>query len=191
MTREGLNIKRQPQILSEMVKYIESKAKVKIVLEDTLIGNYLESVSFQLSEVWEGVQSAYDASNPDSAEEKNLDDCGLNSNIIRLEAAKTKVEAALTGKIGTKIPKEFLLKCVANNELFFNENEIILNVNNCIEFSAKINDGILPSKEYFININGKKISYTSKANDKPVDVCRNLVSLFNIDNYKIIQSDNF
>ncbi len=190
MTREGLNIKRQPQILSEMVKYIESKAKVKIVLEDTLIGNYLESVSFQLSEVWEGVQSAYDASNPDSAEEKNLDDCGLNSNIIRLEAAKTKVEAALTGKIGTKIPKEFILKCVANNELFSNENEIILNVNNCIEFSAKINDGILPNKEYFININGKKISYTSKAIDKPVDVCRNLVNLFNIDNYKIIQSEN-
>lgn len=70
MTKEGLNIKRQPQILSEMIKYIESKAKVKIALEDSLIGNYLESVSFQLSEVWEGLQSVYDSSNPDSAEEK-------------------------------------------------------------------------------------------------------------------------
>nr|BFD33737.1 hypothetical protein GTC16762_33560 [Pigmentibacter ruber] len=191
MTKEGLNIKRQPQILSEMIKYIESKAKVKIALEDSLIGNYLESVSFQLSEVWEGLQSVYDSSNPDSAEEKNLDDCGLNSNIIRLEAAKTKVEAALTGKIGTKIPKDFLLKCVANNEIFCSDNEIILKVNSCIEFSAKINETVIPNKEYFINISGSKVSYTSKQSDKAIDVCRNLVSLFNIDNYKIIQSENY
>lgn len=193
MDKNGLTIKRQNQIKREMLEDIALGFKninEEIDAEDAILGNLVDAVASQIADCWQGMQEVYDSSNPDVNEGKNLDDSGALSNIERLEATSTKVLAALTGNVGTKISKDFVLKCTANNELFLIENESILQVDNCINFTAKINETIVPNRTYTIVIDGKETSYTSKNTDKPIDVCKGLVNAFNVKNFTITQNEN-
>jgi hypothetical protein len=193
MDKNGLTIKRQNQIKREILEDISLGFKninEEIDTEDSILGNFVDAIASQLADCWQCTQEVYDASNPDVNEGKNLDDSGALSNIERLEATSTKVLAALTGNVGTKISKDFVLKSTANNELFLIENESILQVENCINFTAKINETIVPNRTYTIVIDGKETNYISKNNDKPIDVCKGLVNAFNVKNFTITQNEN-
>lgn len=192
LTKNGLTIKRQNQIKSEILDNIRLKFEEiedEIDTEDSLIGNLVDVFSSQIADVWLAVQQVYDGQILDSAEGKNLDDIALHLSAERLEADCTKTIGALKGNIGTKIERNFLLQCIANNENFYLVDNVVLGKNNCIEFTAKINNSV--SKNiYTIIVDGYEISYTAKENDKTVDICTALVTKFKKENFSITQNND-
>lgn len=193
LTPQGLVIKRFDEIKSNILNNLKLKIEEigeEIETEDKLLGNIVDVFSSEVADVWQGLQEVYDGQILDSSEGKNVDDIALHVSAERLEADCTKTVVALKGKIGTKIERNFILKCVANNELFYLVDDVILSKSNCIEFTAKINDNVIKDKIYTTVVDGYEVSYIAKAGDKENDVCRELVNKFSNDNYIITQKEN-
>lgn len=122
MDQNGLSIKRQNDILNEMLADTQTAfSEVGEQIDaspSSLLGNFLNVFSSEIADVWLGLQEVYDSFNPSTNEGKNLDDSCSLSAITRLDPSNTKVSVTLSGDIGTKIPVGFTLKCSTNNELF-------------------------------------------------------------------------
>lgn len=130
MNLNGLSIKRQNDILNEMLAEAQlkfsSQGEVMDASSDSILGIFLNVFSSQIADIWLGLQEVYDAFNPSTNEGKNLiDSCAL-SGITKLDASNTKVFCTLYGDKETKIPVGFELKCSTNNEIFTNEQEFSL-----------------------------------------------------------------
>ena len=193
MSDTGLSIKRQNDILSEMLSDAQtafSSLGVSIdASPNSLIGNFLNISAAQMADIWQGLEEVYDAFNPATNEGKNLDDSCSLSAITRLESSKTIVNANLRGTIGTTISQGFILQCTTNNELFDCSNEIVLSQTGCVQFSSKINESVTQGKVYFIEINSMKITYTAEETDSANDVCKKIIDLFYFPNFAISQID--
>ena len=130
MDQNGLSIKRQNDILNEMLSGAQTAfSEIGEPIDaspSSLLGNFLNVFSSEIADVWLGVQEVYDAFNPSTNEGKNLvDSCALSA-ITKLEASNTKVMETLVGDIGTKIPSGYIIKCSTNNELFSCNEEVTI-----------------------------------------------------------------
>lgn len=105
LTPEGLVIKRQADILSEIRQSLRTALGANLnLLPSTVEGQIVGIVSEREALLWELLEAVYNSQYPDTAEGTSLDNVAAITGVKRLAATFSKAILILGGLTGTPIP---------------------------------------------------------------------------------------
>lgn len=137
-SKEGLKIKRYPQILEELNTRLKDNAGQKVdTSENSLIGHLQSNMALSLSEVWELGQSIYDAQRMYDAEGDALDNLTLLAGVVRIGAKKSYGLVNLTGDDGTLVKEGSTISSIRDDVFYINENTTI-SATDCLSINLKV-----------------------------------------------------
>lgn len=122
ITDNGFVAKRLSDIKTEIETALKSSLGAGINLEpESTLGQIVGIFAASIAESWELMEDVYNSAYPDTAEGVSLDNVASITNITRLPATKSIVEARLTGTALTAVPAAgaFVLSVEGNAEARF------------------------------------------------------------------------
>ncbi len=178
----GLTIRRQPEVLEDIVTSEQSLIDVDISTDDdTLLGQLNTIIATSISDQESLAQAVYDNFNPLKAEGRNLDDLAALIGITRITGAKSStLFQQLVGDNGTTIPIGTILQNPINLDNFLITSVATLDVSSCI--SAKYSVSVLQNDTtYTITINTIDYAFLSDSDATALEILNGLEALITAD----------
>lgn len=129
------------------------------------------------SQLWDMLESVYNAGVPSIAEGYSLDAvCALNG-IKRLDATYSTVTGQITAINYTKIPKNTKVAVKTSGKVFLLENDITVSNDKCYKAKLEISSNV--ETTYVVTINGTGITYTRDSDKTKSEIATALITLIN------------
>jgi uncharacterized phage protein gp47/JayE len=189
LTEQGFNIKRMPEIISD----IEDDEKIKfgndINLKSDSVFSQLNGVfSKPAIDIWEILEDIYQQQHPSEAGNIHLDYlCELNA-IVRLAAISSQVNIALRGDLNTLIPQDTQIIDTNGNIYYAYSNYTLSNVD---QLKMYITVATVENEtEYTIQFDEVTYSFTSSISTSESEIINGLIDEINNDISKFIDVTN-
>lgn len=170
----GLTIKRQPEILSDIVTAEQTNINPNInTQDDELLGQLNNILSSALADQWALAQAVYDNFNIDKAEGKNLDDLAALRGATRIAASATSGTQEFVGNDGTVIPLGSIVSNPVSNDRFVVDSQVNISTNNCYSCIYSVST-VLNSTLYELQVNSVTYSYTSDSDATAAEIVAGL-----------------
>ena len=171
LSEAGFRRKRMPEIISDMSKRISNRLGVTIQTgSNSIFGQLIGVFSYELADLWEQLENAYNAAYPNTATGVALSNAAATAGIRPLSGEYSSLEAACYGNEGTASPVGALItgknsniawSCVTAGEISFRK---------CYCVSYTITEAVKKGNYYEITINGSNVNYTAQDGDTPAVV---------------------
>lgn len=175
LDENGLTIKRQPEIINNLVGSERENIHPDIsVRDDELLGQLNTIISSSIAEQWELTAAVNDSSNVLKAEGKNLDDLAVLIGLSRIAATKSSTTTQeFVGNNGVTVPVGTLLQNPVTLDTFNTITPVVLNVSSCLRanYSVKVLEN---STTYTISIDGTSYSYESDLDATNLEILNGL-----------------
>lgn len=185
LTEQGFNIKRMPEIISDIEKDEKTKFGSDINLKSDSVFSQLNGVfSKPAIDIWEILEEVYNQQHPSEASHIHLDYlCELNA-ITRLPAISSQVTIGLRGDINTLIPQNSQIIDTNGNRYYARSNYILSNVDQLMIYITVAT--VENETEYTIQFDEVTYSYTSSNSANENEIINGLIDKINDDISKFI-----
>lgn len=175
----GLTIRRQPDILTELRDSYLSRISSEIVFDsNTFFGEDTVIISEQIASLEQGIQAVYNSFDVTKAEGVSLDRLVELVGVYRLGAEYTTGTQTFVGKNGTVIQVGTLIENPSTGDRFTIDVNSILDVSSCRYGIYKVSN-VLNETQYQITINASTFTYTSDVDATSAEIAAGLVFLMN------------
>ena len=177
----GLTIRRQPEVLSDLIASLQADVDSNIdTSDDTFLGQLILILSSEYASQEALTQAVYDNFNVYKAEGKNLDDLAALVGISRISGRATSGTLDIIGADGSVIPAGSLFSNPITLDRFFNAISGTITTAACksARYSVKT---LLDSTIYTISINGTDYTYTSDASATELEILNGLKAQIDLD----------
>jgi len=192
LTTTGLEIKRLSQIREDLRKEataifsdLVTEDEVLDTSDASTVGRLIGLVTPSEADLWETIQQVYSSFDPNSASGIALDNLVALSGIVRRSATNSTARLLLTGAFTTTIPGGSLVSSSFTNNRFEIPTDVVLDQNNVVGFSTKIQT-VIDSTDYTITYNdgtnSVDLTYTSGVGATDIAILNGLKDIVN-DNY--------
>ena len=192
LTATGLEIKRLDQIREDLRKEATAIFSDLVTEDEVLdtssastVGRLIGLVTLSEADLWETIQQVYSSFDPNSASGIALDNLVALSGIVRRGATSSTARLLLTGAFSTTIPAGSLVSSSFTNNRFEIPTDVVLDQNNVVGFSTKIQT-VIDSTDYTITYNdgtnSVDLTYTSGVGATDIAILNGLKDTVN-DNY--------
>ena len=182
LTNLGLVIKRQPEIIEDLVERERQYINPNINTQpDELLGQLNLINSLSLAELWELAQIVADNADPMKAEGIFLDKLAVLVGINRNDAAKSNTNSQLFyGRSGTTVPYGVTLENPSTLDKFITTRPVTLSASTCNEITFRVGT-ILADAEYTITVNGRTYTYTSSNSPTARNIMSGIKTVMDVD----------
>ena len=161
LTEAGLVAKTRPEIFEN----IQSKFKTRIdPLWDDRSNNVINIIANifaeETSDLWGGVQGAYDASYPSSAYDVSLDDVADIVAVKRIAASQSVAVLQVTGTVGAIVPVDSVVTVADTSERFLVSSSLTLTNTRFSDIVLNITS-VVDSTVYSLTLNSEVVSINS------------------------------
>lgn len=185
----GFAIKRLSDILAEIEEDQKAAFGVVDISAESVFGQLNGTFANQLTEVWEQVQNAYNASSPNLADRLTLDYNVALNRITRLPSLPTLVEVGLKGTNGTNVLKGTQVSSTADGKVFELTVDTEITPLSQIKIAVVVVN-VLDSTLYTITINATPYTYTSDGSATTDEIADGLVADITADSGAIVTAEN-
>lgn len=173
-----------PKRFADVVASLQTRAKATFgddlnVNPDSVIGQIISTVAFEIADVWELGEAVNNASNPLYAEGQQLDDRAAEVGIARLGATATVVSEEYIGDLGTIIPSSMVVSHEITGEQYQVETAGEITESACSEATIEVTT-VANSTLYTINVNGSLVSYTSDGSATNLEIAAGLKTAYDL-----------
>lgn len=174
----GLTIKRQPEILSDIVLAQKTNIDSNFNADDnTVIGQQNKELATVVASLWALAQAVNDNFNIDLAEGKNLDDLAALRNVTRQGAtSSTTAYYMLTGTNGTVVPAGTYFSNPSTGDQFTNPTAITISSSACTQAKIKVST-LLNNTNYVVTVDGTDYTYLSDASATKIEIADGIAAL--------------
>lgn len=161
LTSSGLVIKTRSEIFDNFMAKL--KARVDPMWDDrtnNLVNIISNIYAEEASDLWGGVQSAYDAAYPLSAFDVSLDNVADIVNVQRIPASQSFTQLQVTGLVGAVIPDDTVVTVVDTNERFLTQDNLTLSNTRFSDITFNITS-VVDSTVYTVTIDSIAVSINS------------------------------
>jgi uncharacterized phage protein gp47/JayE len=171
LSEAGFRRKRMPEIISDMSKRISDRLGVTIQTgSNSIFGQLIGVFSYELADLWEQLENAYDAAYPNTATGVALSNAAATAGIRPLSGEYSSLEAACYGNDGTAIPAGALITGKNSNIAWSCVTTGEISSRKCYCVSYTITEAVKKGNYYEITINGSNVNYTAQDGDTPAAV---------------------
>lgn len=176
ITDKGFVLKRMDSIMEELHSDLSKGFGFDTRLnQDSFLNVLITSFAGKIADVWEEAQNSYYAKYPSTALGVNLDNAVQYGGIRRAKSKKTYYPIHCTGVDGTKVRKGVQIGTTTSPQITLSSpTEFNISRSNCNSIVIKV--VYIEPSEYFVVINGEKISYISE-DAQAVNILHNLAEL--------------
>ena len=185
LTDQGLEIKRLTEVREGLRQEANSLFSDLVEEGDILdtssastIGRLIGMVTPSQSDIWEAIQQVYSSFDPNSASGIALDNLVALAGIVRRGAVFSTARVLLQGDYNVVIPSGSQVSSSFTNNRFRIPNDVVLDENNVIGFSCKIQT-VQNSTLYNVVYNGVDLSYVSNAVATESEILQGLATSVN------------
>jgi len=182
LTEAGLVIKRQPEVLADIVLAEQTNIDPDIsTRDDELLGQLNNIISLAEADQWALAQAVNDNFNPLKAEGSNLDDVGVLISVPRQAGAKSTTTGQLfVGENGSTVPSGTILSNPITLDRFDVVNSIAISVNSCV--SAKYSVAtLLDTTVYTLSVNATEYTYASDGSATALEILNGIKADIDLD----------
>lgn len=137
LTSEGLEIKRLPEILSELRSTATSLFQDKVeegevvnVSDNSTLGRMIGVTAPALVDIWEAIQDVYDCFNPNASYGVALDNLVALSGITRIQSYPTVANMIFQGTSGITIPVGSIIRSSTTSKTYATTTAVVMNTTN-------------------------------------------------------------
>lgn len=158
LTPKGFYRKRLPDLKAENENALIAEFGEINLQPQSVFGQLVGVFAKTLADIWENMEDVYYSQYPNTAEGVPLDFLVALNGISRLQKARTIAVCALEGNESTLVPKGSLIRQPETNEVFFNEEDILISKNRT--YSATVSLTGLNDLPYNLTINKNPYVYS-------------------------------
>ena len=183
LTSEGLQIRRLPEVVEDIVVSEQELIDSNISTEDDeVLGQLNQVIGEQIASEEALAQSVYDAFNPLKAEGVSLDNLAALIGISRIAGTASTTDKQLcTGSDGLLVTLGALIENPINGDRFSFTSALTVSVSACYSAKYSVKE-LLDLTEYTITINGNTVTFTSDASATELEILNGL-DAYNTANY--------
>lgn len=181
LTSAGLVIKTLPEIREEFLT--KCRARISPDWDDSanLLINIEQGIIADVaSDLWEGLQGAYDANFPKSATKINLDNVADIVNVKRIAAAKSTAVLEVTGSVGSVVPEGTVIQVDSTEERFVTLAAYTLVNTQFSDITIGVTS-VVNSTAYSVTIDGVVFSITSDVDATAAEIVTALKAAIDAD----------
>lgn len=177
LTSSGYSAKRFPEIVAGLQQTLRDTISPSLDLSSTSVaGQQLSILAAEIASMYDLAQAVNDNFNRDRAEGVNLDNLAALISVTRLSASPTNGRIALTGAVGTTVPRNSIFAHKFTDDRFLLQNDTTLALASCtnVEFIIAT---VLPSTAYTIVVNNTNYTYTTSGSPTVAAIVQGLESV--------------
>lgn len=181
----GFSIKRQPEIIQEIVEDQRSLIDPDIdTRDDELLGQLNTIISSAVADQWELAQGVNDNGNVLKAEGKNLDDHGaLTATFRQAGSFSTTTSQLFVAEEASTIPAGRYLQNPTTLDKFVIVADIDVSSTACISTDLRVST-VLDLEPYTVSVDGRDYTFTSGNNATALEIINGLKALIDADSGK-------
>jgi len=175
LTAEGLVIRRQPEVLEDMLSSYQELVDPNLAIrDDEKFGQDANILATTVSRLEEGLEVVVNSQNPLKAEGTSLDDIGVLLNVPRQPSAKSFTSTQrFTQQNGFILNTGAILENPNTLDRFVTTSNLTITTNACVKVEYSINT-VLDSTLYRININDTAYTFTSDGSATALEIITGL-----------------
>ncbi len=182
LTAEGLEIRRFPEVLEDIVTDEQSNIDPDINTDDDeLLGQLNQIIAQAIADQEALAEAVNDNFNPLKAEGLNLDDLANIIGISRIAATESSTTTqTFTGDDGTVVPLGSILQNPNTSDRFLTSASVTLSISDCISCSLSVQN-VLNNTNYIVVVNSTPYDYLSDGDATEAEILSGLKALVDAD----------
>lgn len=161
LTSSGLVIKTRSEIFDNFMSKLKSRVDPMWDDKTNNLVNIISNIyAEETSDLWGGVQGAYDAAFPLTAYDISLDNVADIVNVQRIPASQSFTQLQVTGTVGAIVPDDTVVTVADTNERFLTQSNLTLTNTRFSDIIFNITS-VVDSTVYELTVDGTTVSINS------------------------------